>query len=127
VVVKRRPFLVLERDHLVSVRGRQAGWPGERGRGRAQRGRWQRWGNLLHLDCRAQVMRTGAAWYEVLGHDAAGIVARCPVVAHHGLLHGTPTGRLPLERWWGRRERQATIVASAATTVVTVVKRGRRQ
>lgn len=34
LVVERRPFLVLERDHLVAARGRLAGWPGERGRGR---------------------------------------------------------------------------------------------
>jgi len=34
VVVERHPFLVLERDHLVAARGRLAGWPRERGRGR---------------------------------------------------------------------------------------------
>jgi len=28
VVVERRPFLVLERDHLVATRGRLARWPG---------------------------------------------------------------------------------------------------
>lgn len=79
-------------------------------------------------------MSAGAARYEVLGNDAAGIVGRGPVVAHHGLLHGTPAGRLPLERWRGCGERQATFVASATataapvkTTVVAVVKRGRRQ
>jgi len=81
-------------------------------------------------------MRAGAARYEVLGHDAARIVGRGPVVAHHGLLHGTPAGGLPLEWWWGRGERQATFVASTATTAtatsvtataVAVVERGRRQ
>jgi len=78
----------------------------------------------------------GAARYEILGYDATRIVGRGPVVAHHGLLHGTPAGRLPLERWWGRRERQATFVASTATTAaaapvtataVAVVERGWRQ
>lgn len=111
VVVERgRPFLVLERDHLVAARGRLAGRPGERGRGRAQRGRRQRWRDLLHLDGRAQVVRAGASRYKVLGNDAAsyscsGIVGRIPVVAHHRLLHRTTSGRLPLERRRGRGER----------------------
>jgi len=65
-------------------------------------------------------VRAGAARYEVLRHDAAGIVGRGPVVAHHRLLHGTPAGRLPLKRWRGRGERQAG-------AVVAVVERGRRQ
>lgn len=136
MVVERRPFLVLERDHLVAACGRLAGWPGERGRGCSQRGRRQRRRDLLHLDGRAQIVRAGAARYEVLRHDAVRIVGRGPVVAHHWLLHGTPAGRLPLERWWGRGERQATFVASTAATATTapvtatafaIVKRGRWQ
>jgi len=119
VVVERRLFLVLERDHLVTARSRLSGRSGEGGRGRTQSGWRQRRRDLLHLNGRAQVVRTGTAWYEVLGNDSARIVSRGPVVAHHGLLHGTPASRLPLERWRGSGERQATFVA--------VVKRGRRQ
>lgn len=97
-------LLVLERDHLVPGRG-LPGWPGERGRGGAQRGRRQRRRDLLHLDGRAQIVRAGAPRNKVLGHDAAvGVVSgRGPVMAaDHGLLHRAPAGRLPLE-WWRRR------------------------
>lgn len=97
-------LLVLERDHLVPGGG-QPRRPGERGRSGAQRGRRQRWRNLLHLEGGAQVVCAGAPRYEILGHEAAVRVVsgHGPVVAaDHGLLHGTPAGRLALERWWGR-------------------------
>lgn len=123
-----REFLVFERDHFVPSRLRPR-WPAKRGRSGTQGRRWQWRRYLLHLDRRAQVVSTGTARYKILGDDATRVMGGDPVMmARHGLLHGTPAHRLPLE--WRRRrgQGQATVMAAGAAIgrVVDVIVERRR-